>query len=111
MALLAPFTRIDSLTTVPGVIRDPRRQARLAQNRLGTVRPDVPVYLCHGTVDELIPYRTATGLRDRCCALGADLQWTSLPLAGHVVAVGVGGTNALNWLGDRFAGQPTRPSC
>ncbi|XVV06174.1 lipase family protein [Actinosynnema sp. CA-248983] len=111
MALLAPFTRIDSLTTVPGVIRDPRWQARLAENRLGTVRPDVPVYLYHGTVDELIPYRTATGLRDRYCALGADLQWTALPLAGHIVAVSVGGANALNWLGDRFAGQPTRPSC
>ncbi|CAL9562706.1 putative inactive lipase [Actinosynnema sp. ALI-1.44] len=111
MALLAPFTRIDSLTTVPGVIRDPRWQARLAENRLGTVRPAVPVYLYHGTVDELIPYRTATGLRDRYCALGTDLQWTALPLAAHITAVSVGGANALNWLGDRFAGRPTTPSC
>ncbi|GAA0252729.1 lipase family protein [Saccharothrix mutabilis subsp. mutabilis] len=111
LALLAPFTRIDSLTTVPGVIRDPRWQARLAENRLGALRPAVPVYLYHGTVDELIPYRTATGLRDRYCALGADLQWTALPLAAHITAVSVGGTNALNWLGDRFAGRPTTPSC
>ncbi|WP_436497017.1 lipase family protein [Actinokineospora sp. HUAS TT18] len=111
IALLAPFTRLNDLTTTPDLINHPAWQARLAQNKLGTVKPAAPVYLYHGTLDELIPYSGAKKLRDRYCGVGADLQWTPIPLAGHIVAVSVWGTNALNWLGDRFAGKSTRPSC
>jgi hypothetical protein len=39
------------------------------------------------------------------------VQWTPLPLLGHIAAVSAWGSNALNWLGDRFAGKVTRPNC
>ncbi|MGH3860016.1 lipase family protein [Actinokineospora sp.] len=111
LALAAPFTRLNELTTTPDLINHPAWQARLVENKLGTVRPAAPVYLYHGTVDELIPYAGAKKLRDRYCAVGADLQWTAIPLAGHIVAISVWGTNALNWLGDRFGGKATQSSC
>ncbi|PWW63320.1 lipase family protein [Actinokineospora spheciospongiae] len=111
LALAAPFTRLNDLTTTPDLIDSPAWQARLAENRLGTTAPTAPVYLYHGTLDELIPYAAAEALRDRYCARGADIQWTPIPLAGHITAVSVWGTAALNWLGDRYAGKPTRPSC
>jgi pimeloyl-ACP methyl ester carboxylesterase len=111
LALTAPFTRLDDLTTRPGLIKDSRWQAKLNQNKLGGVRPTAPIYLYHGTADELIPYGTARNLKSRYCALGADLQWTPLPLAGHIGAISLWGSSALNWLGDRFTGKRTTPSC
>jgi len=111
LALAAPFTRLNDLTTRPDLIKDASWQARLGQNTLGTVRPGAPVYLYHGTLDELIPYSTARNLKSRYCGLGVDLQWTALPLAGHIGAISLWGGNALNWLGDRFAGKRTTPNC
>ncbi|MGW4210643.1 lipase family protein [Lentzea sp. NPDC004789] len=111
IALVAPFTRINSLTTRPDVMQDPVWQNRLVENSLGSVRPAAPVYLYHGTVDELIPFSVGQKLRSQWCGLGADVQWTALPLLGHIAAISAWGSNALNWLGDRFAGKPTRPNC
>jgi pimeloyl-ACP methyl ester carboxylesterase len=111
LALADPFGHLDDLTTVPGMIRDPRWQARLAENRLGAHRPTAPVLLYHGTADELIPFQVGEELRDRLCGLGASVQWQPVPLAGHIVAISVYGTAALNWLGDRFAGKAPTPNC
>jgi len=111
IALVAPFTRINSLTTRPDVMQDPVWQNRLVENSLGSVRPAAPVYLYHGTADELIPFSVGQKLRSQWCGLGADVQWTALPLLGHIAAVSAWGSNALNWLGDRFAGKVTRPNC
>jgi predicted esterase len=69
------------------------------------------VYLYHGTVDELIPFGVGQKLRTQWCSLGADVQWTALPLLGHIAAISAWGTNALNWLGDRFGGRVTHPNC
>jgi fermentation-respiration switch protein FrsA (DUF1100 family) len=111
IALVAPFTRLNALTTRPDVIGDPLWQKRLSENTLGSVKPAAPVYLYHGTVDELIPFGVGQKLRSQWCSLGADVQWTALPLLGHIAAISAWGTNALNWLGDRFAGKLTTPNC
>lgn len=111
IALVAPFTKLNALTTTPDVIQNPLWQHRLTQNRLGTVKPATPAYLYHGTFDELIPFAVGRELRSQWCAQGADVQWTPLPLLGHVTAVSAWGANAMNWLGDRFAAKPTRPNC
>src|SRR5947208_397328 len=52
----APFAHLQDFVTVPDPIHDPRWQARLAENYLGTTAPKAPVYLYHGTLDELIPF-------------------------------------------------------
>ncbi|MCG8928256.1 lipase family protein [Lentzea sp. CC55] len=111
IALVAPFTRLNSLTTTPDVILDPLWQRRLNENALGAVKPAAPVYLYHGTLDELIPFSVGQKLRSQWCSLGADVQWTPLPLLGHVAAVSAWGTNAVDWLGGRFAGRATSPDC
>ncbi|RJQ80766.1 lipase [Pseudonocardiaceae bacterium YIM PH 21723] len=111
LSLSAPFVRLNDLTTRPDVINDPAWQRRLAENKAGQLRPDAPVYLYHAQLDELVPLQAGKELRARYCALGTDLQWTEVPLQGHITGVSVWGTAALNWLGDRFAGKPTRPDC
>jgi pimeloyl-ACP methyl ester carboxylesterase len=111
LALADPYGHLNDLTTVPDVIKEPRWQARLAENELGMRKPAAPVLLYHGTLDELIPFHVGEELRARLCALGASVQWQPVPLAAHIVAVSVYGTAALNWLGDRFAGKAPTPNC
>jgi pimeloyl-ACP methyl ester carboxylesterase len=107
----APFTHLNDLTKEPDVLNDPRWQARLTENRLGDHKPAVPMYLYHGTADELIPFATGQELAKRYCALGAKAQFQSVPLAEHITAISVWGANAMNWLGDRFDGKPAKTTC
>ncbi|MEV0375612.1 lipase family protein [Streptomyces sp. NPDC050636] len=86
-------------------------QQRLRASNLGTRKPDAPVYLYHGTVDELIPYAVGKQLRADWCGKGANVRWTSIPLGEHIVGAIVGATPAANWLSDRFAGKPANGNC
>ncbi|MFI6054958.1 lipase family protein [Streptomyces violascens] len=104
------FKHVTDLT-VKNPLQQPDWQARLAESKLGTHRPDAPVYLYHGTVDELIPYAVGRQLRSDWCAKGADVEWHALPLLGHIGGVTVGGVPAANWLADRFAGKPAQSNC
>nr|WP_243859262.1 lipase family protein [Amycolatopsis arida] len=107
----APFGRLAQFTTVPDPLDDPRWQARLAENRAGQHAPSAPVFLYHGTLDELIPYRVGRDLRDRYCDRGATVRWQPIPLAEHIAGVAAGGPIAMEWLGQRFAGAPVVDSC
>nr|WP_307849524.1 lipase family protein [Qaidamihabitans albus] len=111
LAAAAPFARLSDFVTVPDPLADPRWQARLAENRAGERAPGAPVYLYHGTLDELIPYYVGKELRSRYCGLGTTVRWQPVPLAGHVTGVAAGGPGAMNWLGKRFAGEPVRGAC
>ncbi|MGW8725296.1 lipase family protein [Streptomyces sp. NPDC055808] len=97
--------------TVKNPLEQPDWQARLAESKLGTHRPDAPVYLYHGTIDELIPYAVGQQLRSDWCAKDANVEWHALPRLGHIGGVTAGGIPAANWLADRFAGRTTHPNC
>ncbi|MFJ9419897.1 lipase family protein [Streptomyces sp. NPDC101227] len=97
--------------TVKNPFHEPDWQRRLRDSRLGTRTPDAPVYLYHGTADELIPYRVGTRLRADWCGRGATVQWTSIPFGEHVLGAIVGSIPAANWLADRFAGEPAGGNC
>jgi secretory lipase len=111
LATIAPLRHLDEFTTVPDVLSDPRWQARLAENRAGTTAPAAPVYLYHGTLDELIPLPVGQELRAAWCGLGASVQWQEIPLSEHIMGVSIGGPAAMTWLGDRFAGRPATSNC
>ncbi|MEU0535413.1 lipase family protein [Amycolatopsis tolypomycina] len=98
----APFAHLQDFVTVPDPIHEPHWQARLAENYLGTTAPKPPVYLYHGTLDELIPFSVGTALRDRWKSLGAKVTWQEFPLLEHIGGVSIGGPAAMTWLGTRF---------
>ncbi|WP_460438004.1 lipase family protein [Amycolatopsis stemonae] len=98
----APFAHLQDFVTVPDPIHEPHWQARLAANHLGTVAPKAPVFLYHGTLDELIPFSVGEELRDRWKSLGASVTWQEFPLLEHIGGVSVGGPVALTWLGTKF---------
>ncbi|QHC24076.1 lipase family protein [Streptomyces sp. GS7] len=104
------FKRISDVT-VKNPLYEPDWQARLRESALGTGTPDAPVYLYHGTADELIPYAVGRRLRADWCAKGAPVQWSSVPLGEHVAGAIVGSVPAADWLADRFAGRPAAGNC
>ncbi|WP_411128753.1 lipase family protein [Streptomyces sp. x-19] len=107
----AELFRKVSDVTVTNPLERPDWQARLRESTLGTRTPDAPVYLYHGTADELIPYAVGARLRAEWCARGARVRWTSIPLGEHVLGAIVGAAPAADWLADRFAGRPAPDNC
>ncbi|MEU7169710.1 lipase family protein [Streptomyces morookaense] len=104
------FKRISDVT-VENPLYEPDWQRVLRSSNLGTHAPDRPVYLYHGTIDELIPYAVGKQLRADWCAEGATVRWTSLPLTGHVTGAITGSVPAADWLAARFAGAPAEGNC
>ena len=86
-------------------------QARLTQNKLGSGKPTVPVFQYHALADEIVPFAQASTLHDTYCAKGVNETWEVLPVAEHALGLFEGQTDALNFLGARFAGTPTSGNC
>jgi Secretory lipase len=104
------FTRFDDyVTTNP--LGTPPWQARLEETRLGKAAPSAPVLQYHALFDEIIPLDQAAHLRRRWCDQGADITWSTLPIAEHALGWLQGQTPAADWLAQRFAGQPTAANC
>ncbi|MFG2139997.1 lipase family protein [Streptomyces sp. NPDC048650] len=108
--VVGTFEKVSDVT-VKNPLHEPDWQRRLHESDLGTRTPDAPVYLYHGTADELIPYAVGKQLRADWCARGATVRWTSIPLGEHVVGAVVGAFPAANWLADRFADRPAAGNC
>ena len=104
------FQSIENLTT-SNPLTTPAWQARLDQNRLGTVAPQVPVFQYHSVIDEIIPYTQGSTLRDAWCAKGAEVRFMDLFLGEHALGIFQGQTDTINFLNDRFTGVPFQPTC
>ncbi|MEV6659683.1 lipase family protein [Nocardia fluminea] len=96
---------------VSNPIDSPAWRERLAEDRLGTKAPGFPVYLFHGTGDNVVPYPYGEQLRSDWCGAGSSVEWRSYPLTDHVVTAILGVGPAVEWLGDRLAGKPTGGNC
>jgi Secretory lipase len=108
--LIGAGRRTQDLTTTDP-LQDPVWQARIAEQRLGEVAPQAPVFQYHTSFDEVIPVDLGRDLRDAWCAGGARVQYIEYPLAEHVLGEIAGDADGLAFLEDRFAGQPFTPTC
>ncbi|MEB2345907.1 MAG: triacylglycerol lipase [Deltaproteobacteria bacterium] len=98
------FTHTDPLAA-------PAWQARLDENRLGSSAPAVPVFQFHAVLDEMVPFGQAADLRRDWCDQGANVTWTPLVVAEHVLGMVEGQPLALAFLASRFAGLPALGNC
>ncbi|WP_344265892.1 lipase family protein [Actinomadura napierensis] len=85
--------------------------ARLKQDHLGDHAPASPVYLWHGTADQIVSYDIGKQLRADWCSRGANVQWRSYSLADHMGAAVLGAGTALDWLAARVSGEPAQSNC
>ncbi|MEU7787575.1 lipase family protein [Amycolatopsis sp. NPDC049159] len=100
---IADYTTANPLTTA-------KWQARLAENKLGARPPKAPVFLFHGTADEIIPLAQAQTLRREYCAVGVPVTWGGY-LGEHVTTLAFSAGDVVGYLAGRFAGKPARSSC
>ena len=104
---------------VDQVAADPTFTGIANQQRIGTLRPNAPVFIDQGRNDELVPWDVGAQLGRDWCAQGADVElWTNdaPPFmqkwgVNHGLALFVDGERAMAWLTDRFTGAPTTPNC
>ncbi|WP_240487075.1 lipase family protein [Actinomadura flavalba] len=109
-ALDTSFRRFSDVAT-RDLMKDPAWLARFAENKLGTLKPSVPVFQGHALFDEVLPLRQADTVHKNWCALGADLTWKVYPFAEHLSGAVQSYPDASNFLNDRFHGKPATTTC
>lgn len=103
--------QLDEYSDTPNLLWHPQFVAATQRQELGASAPDVPLYMYHSTADDVIPVAGFSALVDRYCALGADITAVHSAIPGHNPAAAVESLGAMNFLADRFAGQPVAPGC
>jgi hypothetical protein len=93
------------------LLNQPKWLARLAENRLGSIVPRVPMFLYHANGDEIIPVAVGRTLRSDYCRAGVNTRWTELPAPNHVTGAIEGGPLAIEWLALRVYGLPAFGNC
>ncbi|MEV5607580.1 lipase family protein [Streptomyces sp. NPDC052225] len=97
---------------------EPRLQAFLAEQRIGTMKPSGPVRVATGVSDNLVPHGQARELAVDWCGRGAQVTYKPvvLPdvgraLINHFAPLLTDQGPAVDWLTDRLSGEPTGSNC
>ncbi|MEV0028558.1 lipase family protein [Nocardia sp. NPDC050793] len=109
LGAVAPMP-VEMLAKVPDPIGTPMIQRILAENRLGSAAPRIPVFMYHGAHELWVPLEGAQNLYEDWCAQGASVRF-EVYLGEHVIVgtSGIPGANA--WIDDRLAGKPVPSGC
>lgn len=97
---------------------EPRLQEFLAQQRIGTMKPQSPVRVATGVHDNLVPHPQARQLAADWCGRGAQVTYkaVALPDVGRALINHFGPLltdqgPAIGWLTDRLSGEPAGNGC
>ncbi|KAF7974270.1 hypothetical protein HWV62_34143 [Athelia sp. TMB] len=97
------------------LLYDPVIASYLVNLTLGVVAdeyPIAPVYMFHGSSDEVIPYESALKTANAWCANGASVEFvTETGGTGHLGTMLVLQQNATDWLNLRMQGTPPASGC
>ncbi|WP_320773846.1 lipase family protein [Streptomyces sp. CRN 30] len=101
------------------IAAEPRAQAALDKQRIGTRRPTGPVRVATGLHDDIVPHAQARQLAVDWCREGGDITYDALVLpnlgdkilTNHLVPLLTDQGDAVSWLTDRLAGRPAASNC
>ena len=107
----------ESLAAV--IAAEPEAQAVLDAQRIGDLKPAVPVRVASGTQDDIVPHAQSRRLAVDWCRKGANVTYVPvvLPnlgdkiLTNHVTPLITDQSGAVGWLADRLAGRPASSQC
>jgi len=108
-----PFLDIADYESRPHMIDDPALTGLLARiSPLGFAdTPVAPIYDYHAIGDELAPIDADRKLVARYCAAGVPVEHVEHPVTNHIAELLAEYNGALDYLADRFAGQPAPSTC
>src|SRR5690606_22021438 len=72
---------------------------------------DVPLFIAHGTADQIIPFQGSVNEAARRCAAGEDVELERYPAADHIQVLDYSSVGVIGWIEDRFAGRPPASNC
>ncbi|KRF02948.1 lipase [Nocardioides sp. Soil777] len=90
--------------------REPFRTV-IADQRIGTIRPTVPVLVSHSTLDDTIPYAVGRAMARSWCGKGANVRFSPNVAPLHVGGIVPHAAEAQVFWEARFAGLPQVSSC
>lgn len=101
------------------IAADPRAQAALDRQRIGTLKPTGPVRVATGTQDDIVPHAQARQLAVDWCRKGGNITYDAvvLPnlgdkiLTNHLVPLLTDQGDAISWLTDRLSGRSATSNC
>ena len=82
----------------------------LRENSPGPLPPSIPLFLAQGVKDEVVRPAVTEAYMRRVCRGGGRVRMMSIP-GGHAFAARDSAQAAIEWMGDRFAGQPAPSDC
>jgi fermentation-respiration switch protein FrsA (DUF1100 family) len=82
-----------------------------ARNDPAQLRPAVPLFIAHGSADTTVPQTSSDALDKQLCANGATVRYDVYTGLAHRPVVAGSLTDALDWIGARFAGRPAPSNC
>ncbi|MDV2477819.1 lipase [Rhodococcus zopfii] len=99
--------------------RLPQAQAVVDEQRIGRLKPQVPVLVQHGTQDDAVPYGQGRQLALDWCAQGATVQFSPnltppiLPgfVINHLSPMLMSMPESVSYMIDRFHGKPAPSNC
>ncbi|GGW41933.1 triacylglycerol lipase [Streptomyces caelestis] len=118
------FTRSTAWTTSGKPIADiiaaePRAQAVLDDQRIGTLKPTGPVRVATGVQDDIVPHGQARQLAVDWCRKGGNVTYEAVDLpnlgdrilTNHLAPLFTDQGEAISWLTDRLEGEPAVSNC
>ncbi|MBL0748712.1 lipase family protein [Nocardioides baculatus] len=79
--------------------------------RIGTIKPTVPVLVTHSAIDDVIPYAVGKQMARSWCGKGANVRLSTNVAPGHVGGIVPQTVEALPFFEARFAGLPQLSNC
>ncbi|MFE9782983.1 lipase family protein [Streptomyces sp. NPDC005775] len=101
------------------IAAEPKAQAALDRQRIGTLKPTGPVRLATGVQDDIVPHAQARQLAVDWCRKGADVTYDAIVLpnlgdkllTNHLVPLITDQGDAISWMTDRLSGRSTSSNC
>ena len=83
----------------------------LARNTPGTLPPRIPIFLAQGSTDNLVLPQVTLDYRAKLCRAGSRVQFDLVPGVGHLSIARDAAPAAIDWIDDRFSGEPAPSNC
>jgi pimeloyl-ACP methyl ester carboxylesterase len=81
---------------------DPAFRARVERNAPPVTKPTMPLYLFHGTGDEIVPFANDQAYAEQLSLLGGDVTFVSVAGGWHLAFTN-DPARSMTWVNDRFA--------
>ena len=89
----------------------PEWKSVITKETAPVLSPSQPLLVAESLTDQVVLPNTTAQYIQRACQGGSNLTSLWLNNVGHIALQGVVAPSVMNWLGDRFAGRSTAPTC